>query len=71
LAQAIARLQDDRSLARRLGEAARAKALTEYGERRIVARTLDVYYELLGEPSTGADLLQDNGRSTLRNPSEH
>jgi len=71
LAQAIARLQDDRSLARRLGEAARAKALAGYDERRIVARTLDVYYELLGEPPTGtptgANLLQKGGRSSLRN----
>ena len=53
LAQAIARLQDDRSLARSLGQAARAKALAEYDERRIVARTLDVYYELTGELPTG------------------
>ena len=77
LAQAIARLQDDRSLARSLGEAARAKALAEYDERRIVARTLDVYYELLGEPSTGAKLQQtaancsklqqNDGRRPLRN----
>jgi len=66
LAQAIARLQDDRSLARRLGEAARAKALAEYDERRIVARTLDVYYEPLGGPPTGANLLQNDGRRPLR-----
>ena len=51
LAHAIARLQDDPSLGRRLGEAARAKALAEYDECRIVARTLDVYRELLGETS--------------------
>ena len=61
LAQAIARLQDDRSLARRLGEAARAKALVEYDEHRIIARTLDVYYDLLG--ATGAKMLQ-NGSLT-------
>jgi glycosyltransferase involved in cell wall biosynthesis len=48
LAQAIARVLDDPSLARRLGEAARAKALAEYDERRIVARTLDVYREFAG-----------------------
>jgi glycosyltransferase involved in cell wall biosynthesis len=52
LAQAIARLQDDRLLARRLGQAARAKALAEYDERRIVACTLNIYYELFGEPPT-------------------
>ena len=54
LAQAIARLQDDPSFARRLGEAARAKALAHYDERRIVARTLDVYRELLDDPPTYA-----------------
>ena len=48
LAQAIARLQDDRALAARLGDAARAKALAEYDERRIIARTLEVYHELAG-----------------------
>lgn len=46
LANAIARLQDDPALARRLGDAARAKALAEYDERAIVARTLAVYEEL-------------------------
>jgi glycosyltransferase involved in cell wall biosynthesis len=62
LAQAIARLQDDHLLARRLGQAARAKALAQYDERGIVARTLNVYYELLGEPATGAKLLPNGGR---------
>jgi len=46
LANAIARLQDDQALARRLGEAARAKALAEYDERIIVAQTLAIYEEL-------------------------
>ena len=50
LARAIARLVDDPALAARLGEAARAKALAQYDERRIVARTLDVYRELVSEP---------------------
>ena len=67
LAQAIARLQDDRSLARRLGDAARAKALAEYDERRIVARTLDVYQELLSEPPTGASVLQNDGSRPIGN----
>ena len=49
LARAIARLQDDPALAARLGEAARAKALAEYDERNIVARTLEVYRGLVGE----------------------
>ena len=50
LAHAIARLLDDPALAARLGAAARAKALAEYDERRIVAQTLDVYRELVSEP---------------------
>ncbi len=52
LARAIGRLQDDPLLARRLGEVARAKALAEYDEKRILARTLDVYRELWGERGT-------------------
>jgi glycosyltransferase involved in cell wall biosynthesis len=51
LARAIERLHDDPSLARRLGEAARAKALEKYDERRIIASTLDIYRELLDETS--------------------
>lgn len=46
LAEAIARLQDDPALARRLGDSARAKALAQYDERIIVAHTLAVYEEL-------------------------
>ena len=49
LASAIARLLDNRAFARRLGDAARAKALAEYDERNIVARTLAVYAELIGD----------------------
>jgi glycosyltransferase involved in cell wall biosynthesis len=48
LAGAIARLQDDPALARRLGQAARTKALAEFDERIVIARTLAVYRELLG-----------------------
>jgi glycosyltransferase involved in cell wall biosynthesis len=47
LASAIARLRDDPALARRLGKAARAKAVDFYDERRIVAQTLDVYAEIV------------------------
>ncbi|MCD9032757.1 glycosyltransferase family 4 protein [Luteimonas sp. Y-2-2-4F] len=47
LARAIARLHDDPALARRLGAAARAKALARFDERIVVARTLSVYRELL------------------------
>ena len=51
LAQAIARLQDDPALAYRLGEAARAKALSQFDERVVLAATLAVYEELLGAPA--------------------
>jgi len=63
LAQAIARLQDDPSLARTLGEAARAKALACYDERLIVARTLDVYGELLGDSLTSAPNMRRSRRA--------
>jgi glycosyltransferase involved in cell wall biosynthesis len=45
LAHAIARLQDDPALAKRLGTAARARALDEFDERIIIRSTLDVYRE--------------------------
>jgi glycosyltransferase involved in cell wall biosynthesis len=47
LASAISRLQDDPWLARRLGLAAREKALAEFDERIVIARTLAVYAELV------------------------
>ncbi|WP_312029697.1 glycosyltransferase family 4 protein [Methylocystis sp. H62] len=46
LARAIAMLQDDPELARRLGEAARVKALIEFDERVVIAQTLAVYHEI-------------------------
>jgi glycosyltransferase involved in cell wall biosynthesis len=49
LAQAIERLDDDRALLRRLGDAAREHALAEYDVERVNARTLEVYRELLPE----------------------
>lgn len=48
LAEAIGRLAADPALAHRLGAAARAKALAQFDERLIVARTVAVYEELLG-----------------------
>ena len=48
LASAMARLLDDPALATRLGAAARDKALQQFDERSVVARTLEVYRELLG-----------------------
>lgn len=47
LAAAVRRLQDDPALRRRLGTAARAKAVAEFGVAKVVQRTLDVYGELL------------------------
>lgn len=46
LAHAIARLEGEPELRRRLGAAARAKALAEFDERIVVRRTLEVYAEL-------------------------
>lgn len=47
LAEAITRLQADPDLRRRLGEAARQKALTEFEERSVIERTIAVYRELI------------------------
>ncbi len=50
LAGAIARLQDDPQLAARLGLAARERALAEFDERIVIARTMDVYRGLWTGP---------------------
>lgn len=47
LAAAISRLCGDPALCQRLGAAARRKALSEFEERSVVARTLGVYRELI------------------------
>lgn len=47
LANAIARLHDNPELAQRLGKAAQQKALTEFDEKIVIAKTLAVYRELL------------------------
>ena len=49
LVQAIAHLHDAPELAARLGQAARGKALAEFDERIVIARTCAVYRELLGD----------------------
>ncbi len=59
LAKAISRLQDDEALAKRLGATARAKAVAQFDERIIVARTLEVYDELV--PSVGARSVSPQG----------
>ncbi len=46
LARAIAQLLDDPKLARRLGQTARARALAEFDERKIIQATLAVYHEV-------------------------
>ena len=47
LANAIRRLDDDRKLCRKLGLAAREKALNEFDENIVISKTLRVYSELL------------------------
>lgn len=51
LAERLARLDDDRELLQQLGVRARSKALAEFDERLVIARTVEVYDELLGEPA--------------------
>jgi glycosyltransferase involved in cell wall biosynthesis len=59
LAALIARLDDDRALLRELGAAARQRALSDFDERLVIQRTLEVYAELLQCP-IGANTLADN-----------
>ena len=47
LAAAIARMHDDPGLRSSMGQAARRRALAEHDHRSVVARTLEVYSELL------------------------
>jgi glycosyltransferase involved in cell wall biosynthesis len=51
LAEALAQLDDDRSLLRRLGLQAREQALRNFDERIVIQKTIDVYGELLCMPS--------------------
>ena len=53
LADALRRLDDDRALLARLGDVAREKALAEFDERSVIARTIAVYDELLLDRSVG------------------
>lgn len=50
LADALARLRDDSALRARLGAGARARALAEFSEAVMAARTLDVYRGVLARP---------------------
>lgn len=47
LAECIAQLDDDRTLLVQLGESARARALSDFDERLVIQRTVEVYAELL------------------------
>lgn len=47
LAAALVRLQEDPKLRRRLGQAAREKALSEFDEKLVISRTISVYRELI------------------------
>lgn len=49
LAELLLKLDDDRVLLRRLGDCARRKALSEFDEQLVIARTLEVYDELLSD----------------------
>lgn len=52
LAEQLATLDDDRVLLRRLGDAARTKALADFDERMVIAKTVAVYGELLRMPGS-------------------
>lgn len=59
LAAAIARLDDDRALLARLGEAARQRAIREFDERIVIQKTIDVYAELTdGDPKLRAQRIE-------------
>ena len=47
LASAIARLDDNPELCEHFGLAAREKARIEFDEKRVIAETIAVYYEVL------------------------
>lgn len=51
LADALARLDDDRELLARLGARARQRALADFDERLVIDQTLQVYRELLPQPA--------------------
>jgi glycosyltransferase involved in cell wall biosynthesis len=54
LADAVLRLLTDRALARRLGAAARATALRRNEPARLVARTMDIYADVIAQAKAGA-----------------
>lgn len=54
LADALARLDDDRALLQRLGRRARERALQHFDQRQVIQKTIDVYNELLQSPLADA-----------------
>jgi glycosyltransferase involved in cell wall biosynthesis len=59
LASALVRLQQDAALRQRLAQAARERALSEFDERIVLARTLEVYAELPVPAPRAPVLLQE------------
>jgi glycosyltransferase involved in cell wall biosynthesis len=55
LAKQLLILDEDRALLQRLGERARAKALSDFDERSVIQKTMDVYDELLQPAKTTPD----------------
>lgn len=55
LARALRRLVGDAELRRRLGRRGRRRAVETFAVERVVERTAEIYGELLGEPSAGAE----------------
>jgi glycosyltransferase involved in cell wall biosynthesis len=55
LAKAIRQLQDAPESARALGDAARIKARTQFDERIVIERTMEVYAELCDRPTASAE----------------
>jgi glycosyltransferase involved in cell wall biosynthesis len=67
LAAAIRRLDDDRTLMRQLGHAARVKVLRQFDERIVIRQTIEVYRELL--PESANSLLGMPARGPDQKPS--
>jgi len=62
LAQAIARLARDGALRKRLGEAARRRAVARFDEGRIVERLAGEYRKLLSRKGNPAQILRTESR---------
>ncbi|MCL1634890.1 glycosyltransferase family 4 protein [Luteimonas sp. SX5] len=66
LAAALARLDDDRALLRRLGGRARDRALLHFDQRNVIQRTIDVYNELLPVPLPDDSAFKPDDAEALR-----